>query len=336
MRAVRTAPRRLTPRWRRVLHATVSTLAFLGMLAAVATPETPVPLLEIGTGERLLVITPHPDDETLGAGGLLQRALARGGRTRLVVLTAGDGYVEAVQHETGQLFPRPAAYLAYGERRLKELRAAVRLLGDHHIRVQVLGFPDGGLTPLLDAHWQRTHPERSPTTAASHPPYPEVLDADMAYDGADLQRELEPVLRESQPTLVAFPDPLDRHPDHRATGLFTLLALRHWLPRASAPPRLLAYLVHWPNWPPGWNATPPSSQTLETGCPFPPDLPSRGLVRWALQLTDAESARQRAALARHASQQEVMPAFLAAFVCRNEPFTEFTLAEVQRVPEVLH
>src|SRR3989442_1727143 len=274
IRAVRTASRRLTRRWRWLLHVTASTLAVLGMLAAVATPQTPVPPPAIDTGERLLVIAPHPDDETLGAGGLLQRVLARGGRARLVVLTAGDGYVEAVQHATGQLVPRPAAYLAYGERRLTELRAAVRLLGDHHLRVQVLGFPDGGLTPLLDAHWQRTHPERSPTTAASHPPYPEVLDPDVAYDGADLRRELVRVLRESQPTLIAFPDPLDRHPDHRATALFTLLALRHWLPRTLATPHLLAYLVHWPNWPPGWDATPPASQTSETGCAFPPDLPS--------------------------------------------------------------
>jgi LmbE family N-acetylglucosaminyl deacetylase len=291
--------------------------------------------LDIGPGERLLVITPHPDDESLGAAGLLQRVLARGGRARLVVLTAGDGYIEAVQHATGHLVPRPAEYLAYGERRLKELRAAVRRLGDHGIRLQVLGFPDGGLTPLLDAHWQRTHPERSSTTEALHPPYPEVLDADLAYDGADLQRELGRVLRASQPTIVAFPDPLDRHPDHRATGLFTLLVLRHWLPQAPALPRLLAYLVHWPNWPPGWDTTLPASQTIETGLVLPPDLPTRGLVRRALQLTEVESATQRAALALHASQQAVMPTFLASFVCRSEPFTEFTTAEVQRVPEVI-
>ena len=165
-----TAQRSITHRWLWVLSATVSTLVCLCVLPAVATPETTVQPLDIGTGERLLVITPHPDDETLGAAGLLQRVLARGGRTRLVVLTAGDGYIEAVQHATGHLVPRPAEYLAYGERRLKELRAAVRRLGDHRIRLQVLGFPDGGLAPLLDAHWQRTHPERSSTTEASHPP----------------------------------------------------------------------------------------------------------------------------------------------------------------------
>src|SRR5262249_56898073 len=131
--------------------------------------------------------------------------------------------------------------------------------------------PQGGAPPASRAARGRpTHGARPPPGAAPPPPYPEVLDANVAYDGADLQRELEHVLHESQPTLVAFPDPLDRHPDHRATGLFTLLALRHWLPQAPALPRLLAYLVHWPNWPPGWDATPPSSHTIEPRRFFPP------------------------------------------------------------------
>ena len=311
-------------------------LVWLCLLPVVTTPETPVHSLEISAEERLLVLAPHPDDETLGAAGVLQGVLARGGQARVVVLTAGDGYIEAVQHATGLPVPPPTAYLAYGQRRLRELRAAMRRLGGHHIRVQVLGFPDGDLMSLLDAHWLRTQPERSPTTAVAHPPYPDVLTAAVAYDGADLQRELQYVLHESQPTLIAFPDPLDRHPDHRAAGLFTLLALQHWLPQTTAPPRLLAYLVHWPNWPPGWDATPPLTQTLETGCSFPPDLPARGLGRWGLPLTEADSATQRAALTHYASQLAVMPAFLAAFVCRNEPFTEFTPAAVHRVLEGLH
>jgi LmbE family N-acetylglucosaminyl deacetylase len=69
-------------------------------------------------------------------------------------------------------------------------------------------------------------------------------------DGSDLRQELAQLLRDVAPTLVAFPDPLDRHPDHATTGLFTMLALGDWLPRAQTPgpnvPRLLAYLVHWP------------------------------------------------------------------------------------------
>jgi hypothetical protein len=61
------AQRRLIHRWLWVLSATVSTLACLCVLPAVAVPEIIVQPLDIGTGERLLVITPHPDDETLSA-----------------------------------------------------------------------------------------------------------------------------------------------------------------------------------------------------------------------------------------------------------------------------
>src|SRR5207249_7177080 len=101
----------------------------------------------------------------------------------------------------------------------------MRKLGGDRLRLGLLGFPDGGLEQLLQAHWWRDVPERSPTTGAVRPPYPEALDRSVAYDGDDLRRELVRVLRETRPTTVAFPDPLDRHPDHSATGVFVLLAL---------------------------------------------------------------------------------------------------------------
>ena len=131
------------------------------------------------------------------------------------------------------------------------------------MRLQFLGFPDGGLDRLLNAHWQRSHPERSQTTGASDPPYDNALEPDVPYDGSDLRRELVRLLRETDPTIVALPDPLDEHPDHRATGIFTLLALNDWLGETSTPkaakrrlamPQLLTYLIHWENWPPDSNA----------------------------------------------------------------------------------
>src|SRR5579885_2929728 len=127
-----------------------------------AVARAPEPLA-LDPAERLVVVAPHPDDETLGAGGLIQRVLAQGGSVRVVLLTAGDGYVEGVERETGRPRPRSAEFVAYGERRLGEERAALRLLGDGRIRLEFLGFPDGGLEPLLTSHWQRLHPERSPT-----------------------------------------------------------------------------------------------------------------------------------------------------------------------------
>jgi LmbE family N-acetylglucosaminyl deacetylase len=291
--------------------------------------------LEVQPHERLLVVAPHPDDETLGAGGLAQRVLERGGSVRVVLMTAGDGYVEAVVRATGQPRPRPAEYIAYGERRLGEARAALRELGKGRVRLELLGFPDGGLDQLLHAYWQRSHPELSSTTGAREPPYPEAAERDVAYDGADLHRELVHVLRETQPTLLVFPDPLDKHPDHRASGLFTLLAVESWTRDGAPMPQLLAYLVHWPNWPPGWDDPKPTPRASEAPLELPDRLLRRGLATTALALRDAELSTKRAALARYGTQQEAMPSLLAAFVRRTEPFSVFTPDEVRRVGQMV-
>ncbi|MFI5395032.1 MAG: PIG-L deacetylase family protein [Candidatus Binatia bacterium] len=310
--------------------------AFAGVGASVA--ATVPAALDVAAGERLLVVAPHPDDETLGAGGLIQRVLERGGTVRIVLVTAGDGYVEAVVHETGLPRPRPSQYIAYGERRLREARAAVRELGSDRMRLQVLGFPDGGLASLLHAHWRRIHSERSSTTGVSEPPYPEALDPNVAYDGTDLRRELLRLVRETHPTMVALPHPFDRHPDHRATGLFTLLAIDDWAGEAARPraplPRLLAYLVHWPNWPPGWNAPTPPPAAATATFELPPTFPVQNGTPTDLALSDAEVAAKRAALAEYKSQQEEMASLLAAFVRHTEPFvllTAPTLPELERM-----
>jgi LmbE family N-acetylglucosaminyl deacetylase len=311
---------------------TVQVVAVALLLATPQTGAAQPSILDVNAGERLVVVAPHPDDETLGAGGLIQRVLARGGTVRVVLITAGDGYVEAVVHETGRLRPRPAEYVAYGERRLREARRALRELGGDAIRAEhLLGFPDGGIEPLLTAHRQRTHPERSSTTGASAPPYPEAEHPDVRYDGDDLRTTLARCFSDVQPTMIAFPDPLDRHPDHRATGSFALLAVND-LTRGqgksqAAMPRLLAYLIHWPDWPPGWDASSPSTLAADASLSLPPNLPSRGLERVVLTLMDNEVAAKRRALAQYATQQQVMPSLLAAFVRRTEPFTTFTGAE---------
>src|SRR6202035_4245694 len=41
---------------------------------------------------RALVISPHPDDATLGAGGLIQRVMHEGGAVRVVEMTGGDAF----------------------------------------------------------------------------------------------------------------------------------------------------------------------------------------------------------------------------------------------------
>lgn len=318
------------------LRALVTVFALLAN-AAHAAQSGP---LDIGRGERLLVVAPHPDDETLGAAGLMQRVLAQGGTVRVVLVTAGDGYVEAVAGESGTLMPRPAEYVAYGERRLRESQHALRTLGGDAIRSEhLLGFPDGGLAFLLTRNWQRGHPERSATTATTRPPYTGVEHPSVRYDGDDLRAALTHCVREANPTLIAFSDPIDRHPDHRATGMFTLLALKYLMEHSNWSdanmPRLLAYVVHWPNWPPGWDVRTPDPGATRDLLELPADLPDRGLAGTILRLTEAEVASKANALAEYTSQQRQMPALLAAFVRGSEPFTVLTADDLRRTERIV-
>src|SRR5205814_10349891 len=87
-------------------------------------PVRPAATLTVTAETRLLVIAPHPDDEVLGAGGLMQRVHSTGGVIRVVYLTDGDGYPEGVRVEDRVDVPTAADYRGYGRLRKQEARAA--------------------------------------------------------------------------------------------------------------------------------------------------------------------------------------------------------------------
>jgi len=290
------------------------------------------PPLEIGDHERLLVVAPHPDDESIGAAGLVQRVLARGGSVDVVLVTAGDGYPDGVRGSLGGAAPAASDFIAYGATRIGEERAALATLAAHahdRLRLVVLGFPDGALAALRTTNVSADSPARSPTTGATDPPYDALVVApDAPYAGDVLRRALVASIAAARPTIVALPDPLDTHPDHAASGLFTLEALAAWKEAPSGgaavtpatAPRVLAYLVHWPDWPPGWDATTVDPAAEHTPLALPDALPLRS-GRVVLELTEGEIATKRDALARHVTQQRQMPVYLAAFARGSEPFT---------------
>ncbi len=87
------------------------------------------PPLDLHGVDELIVVAAHPDDETLGAGGLIALCSRRGIPVTILVVTDGGA--------TGG--PGTAA------ERSRELAAAAEILGGgRHITVVELGFPDGG------------------------------------------------------------------------------------------------------------------------------------------------------------------------------------------------
>jgi LmbE family N-acetylglucosaminyl deacetylase len=270
------------------------------------------PLLSPST--RLLVFSPHPDDETLGAGGLMQRVLHLGGSVRVVFLTSGDGYpvgVEVLDHTT---HPTVRDYRQYGALREAEARRVLVTLGLKPQDIIFLGFPDGGLSALLGQYRGEQGPEyQSPFTLQNRPVSRELLIPDTMYTGEDLSQELERVLAEFHPTLVVTTALADQHPDHRATSLFVQNAVE--AASKTAPtlcPHLLTFLIHWGQWP--VEQAPGAEARL-----LPP--PASGEKAWTVfPLTVAERDTKRIALRLYHTQEQVMGHFLVSFVRANELF----------------
>jgi len=82
----------------------------------------------------LLVITPHPDDESLGCGGVIAEARTRGHTVRLVLVTDG-----AASHPGSRSHPPPILQRV----REGELLAAAAVLGVPAECVDMLRLPDG-------------------------------------------------------------------------------------------------------------------------------------------------------------------------------------------------
>src|SRR5438270_1954697 len=99
----------------------------------------------------IVVFAPHPDDEVIGTGGVIQRAVAAGKRVRVVFSTSGDGYPRAAARLAGKQLEElePADFMRLGATRRAEAVAADALLGLAEPDLVHLGFPDGAFLSVL-------------------------------------------------------------------------------------------------------------------------------------------------------------------------------------------
>ena len=289
-------------------------LAVFALLQS-ATPAPALPTLALPRAPRVMVVAPHPDDETLGVGGFIYRLTRQRIPTRVVFVTNGDGWPWAVQEDFALKRPTDADFVALGELRQQEAYAATRRLGLHRSDVRFLGFPDGGLAELWRTHWSRGHPYTSPYTKEDSPPYAGTVNPDASYDGQDLTSVLMRLLRDFQPNVVIMPHPYDAHPDHAHTSYFVTEAIDALQQLHELSPNVLivTYLVHNGYWPPALRSRhdpmspPPRSRIPDTA--------------WTnIDLTPGEQAAKEAALHEYRSQLEASENLLRSFLRPNEIF----------------
>lgn len=280
----------------------------LGAAAADPDPYPPSDLASLSATDRVLVVSPHPDDETLCCAGVIQRARAAGAQVAIVWLTSGDAFELDAALTEHTLRPGSAGMRELAVRRMQEARAAAGVLGVPSSSQFFLGFPDHGLLGLLLDH--EFIPYTSGFTQLDRVSYPGTLAPGALYEGAELLRQLQSVLDRVQPTYVLAPSPLDAHPDHRATGDLVLRALgvrgqldhvRYWIVHGGL----------------GW----PRPRGLHPESTLTAPRTAIGMDWQSVPLSDVQRQTKLAALRKHATQMFGLERhFLLSFVRRNEIF----------------
>lgn len=266
--------------------------------------------------ESLLVLAPHCDDETLGAGSLLAEAVRLGCRVSVAVVTNGDGFRYAAGRHYKRLRLSCARHVEFAYLRQRETRRAMADLGLDSHQLVFLGYPDRGLQVLWNDAWDRDQPYRSPFTGADHSPYHNSYTPHAPHCGRAVVDDIKGLIRCAQPTHLVIPHPRDAHGDHTATFCFAMHALEELCEEGMALETcILAYLIHRGVWPvprgfdPYLELHPPAS-FAELG------------DRWVFFTPSAPSlSSKHKAVLRYRSQLSLLPRFLLSFVRRNELFS---------------
>ena len=300
-------------------------------VAAPAATVTNWPVLHLSPQDRILVLAPHPDDEVIACGGIIQSALAQGLPVRVVFLTYGDNNEWAFMAYRKHPVLVPGAVRNMGQVRHDEAMAAAKVFGLSTNNLTFLGYPDFGALHIWESNWDERSAYRSMLTRVSAVPYANAFRPKAPYKGEEIVKDLSAILREFRPTKVFVSHPADHTGDHVALYLFTRVALWDLEKELTPRPELYPYLVHFRKWPLPRGDHP--TQPLE-----PPDEIDEHINWKVFPLSTAQIDTNRAALKAHRTQYNSTKTYLTSFLRANELFGDFpvvTLSVTTNKPPVL-
>ncbi|MDD4182356.1 MAG: PIG-L family deacetylase [Candidatus Omnitrophica bacterium] len=261
--------------------------------------------------DRVLILAPHPDDEIIALGGIIQKALKNNSKIKIVYLTSGE------YNEISYFFYKknPAVsrngFVNIGKTRIAEAYNATAFLGVKKEDLVFLGYPDRFTETILASFWDKKWPATSMLTHIGRVPYKNALSFDAPYIGESILSDLKQVLTEFKPTKIFVSSPYDTNPDHRSLCVFTNIALLD-LKGKIGEPDVFSYLVHKVGWPKVKKYLP--SFELDV----PRDYADCGITWYKVFLTDSEIVNKRKALALYKSQLSFARNYLLSFVRKNE------------------
>ena len=280
----------------------------------------------IKSTDRIAIIAPHPDDEALGTGGLIQQAVTAGAQVRVIYLTNGDHNQIAFKLYSGLLFMSPKRYQQFGEKRMTEAVAAMSVLGLRYDQLRFLGYPDWGVFQIWRDYWEDEKPFRSDATRADAVPYPKDYGYKHLYKPQTLLTDLKSVLTEFRPTIVITTHPCDTNPDHRAAANFVRLALLELLGKNEIlNPQLYFFVIHFGDWPKPYHYHPEVEMTV----------PSRLLDDgdwFSLPITAEQAEKKHKAILENSTQLTTRQFYLDAFARANELYATPLPEKINNIP----
>ncbi|MBI5415411.1 MAG: PIG-L family deacetylase [Candidatus Omnitrophica bacterium] len=295
----------------------IAALIFCVWMAAGNGPawaqDTANPLPEFTSHDRVLIVAPHPDDETLGTGGVIQRAVNSGADVHVAWLTNGDSNELAFIVYERRLTFRSTEFLHMGGVRRKEAVLAMKSLGIPEANLVFLGYPDFGTMSMFRNYWGGEKPFRSLMTRVKSVPYPESPSYGAPYKGESILNDFKTILKTFQPTKIFVTLPSDTNVDHRAANLFLQVAL--WDLEGVIPaPEVFPFLIHVPRWPLPRGFHPELAME-------PPESFARSRIVWQkMNLSEEEIVKKHGAISLFESQIAYNPPYLYTFVRHNELF----------------
>jgi len=278
---------------------------------------------EFTGNDRILILAPHPDDEVMATGGVVQKALKAKAKIKVLFLTNGDHNELAFIVYEKRLTMRKGEFIHMGQVRRKESIEALKKLGLTEKDCIFLGYPDFGTMEILLKYWGDTKPFKYALTRISGVPYSNCLSYGAPYVGESILNDMEKVIRDFKPTKVFISNPLDVNRDHRSLYLFLQIAL--WdLEGEIKKPIIFPYLVHMKGWPEPRGYHP----DLELA---PPDSLKSDEISWlGLELTDEEVGMKHDALECYKSQNEYNPIYLFTFARKNELVGDYPVVKLSK------
>ncbi len=293
----------------------ILSVAFFACAPLLCAADAPsIPLLELSSKDRVLVLAPHPDDEVLGAGGVIQKALKLGAPVKVVFFTYGDSNQWSFLLYRRHPVIMPGAVEKMGLVRHDEAMAASVVLGLGPGRLAFLGYPDFGTMNIWLSHWGERPPLRGMMTRANAVPYKDAFRPGALYKGEEIVADLRAILREFKPTKIFVSHPADHNGDHLALYLYTRVVL--WDEGMDAGVKIFPYLVHYIGWPKKSKGPAPGDQV-------PPEALKHSVAWTQYRLTPAEFVLKKRALQAHKSQYVSSPKYLLSFIRNNELFGDF-------------